>query len=63
MGQYLPILTMAVLAGLFIGISRVFSGLLNPAKPNPAKQAPYECGIVPGRETPERFRSASTSWR
>ena len=55
MGQYLPILTMAVLAGLFIGISRVFSGLLNPAKPNPAKQAPYECGIVPGRETPERF--------
>ena len=55
MAQYLPILAMAVLAAVFIGISRVFSGLLNPARPNPAKQAPYECGIVPGRDTPERF--------
>lgn len=55
MGQYLPIVVLAALAITFIGISRVFSGLLNPARPNPAKQAPYECGIVPGREPAERF--------
>lgn len=55
MGQYLPIVVLAALAILFVIVSRVFSGLLNPARANPAKNAPYECGIVPGREPPERF--------
>jgi NADH-quinone oxidoreductase subunit A len=55
MGQYLPILVLAALAIAFVAISRVASGLLNPARPTPAKNAPYECGIVPGREPPERF--------
>ena len=55
MGQYLPIVVLAALAIVFIIVSRVFSGLLNPARPTPAKNAPYECGIVPGREAPERF--------
>ena len=55
MGQYLPILVLAVLAILFAAISRVASGLLNPSRPTPAKNAPYECGIVPGKEPPERF--------
>ena len=31
------------------------SGLLAPRNPTGPKQAPYECGIVPTRETPERF--------
>ena len=31
------------------------SGLFAPRNPSEAKQAPYECGIVPTRETPERF--------
>ena len=31
------------------------SQLLAPQRPNAAKQAPYECGIVPGREPPQRF--------
>lgn len=55
MGQYLPVLALLVLAVLFAVISRVASGLMNPRRPTPAKTAPYECGIVPSREPPERF--------
>lgn len=55
MGQYLPILALFVLALLFAVVSRVASGLMAPRKPTPAKAAPYECGIVPSREPPERF--------
>jgi len=54
-GQYLPIVVLALLAVVFAVISRFASGLLAPSRPNPAKQAPYECGIVPSREPPERF--------
>src|SRR3712207_2750033 len=31
------------------------SKLLAPRRPSAAKEAPYECGIVPSREPPERF--------
>ena len=55
MGQYLPIVVLATLAVLFGAISLVASKLLAPRRPNTAKSAPYECGIVPGREAPERF--------
>lgn len=55
MGQYLPIVTLFVLAVVFALVSRVASGLLAPRKPTAAKSAPYECGIVPSREPPERF--------
>lgn len=55
MGQYLPIFAMLVLAIVFAGISRVASQLLAPRRPSLPKSAPYECGIVPGREPPERF--------
>jgi NADH-quinone oxidoreductase subunit A len=55
MDQYLPILTMLVLAILFSGLSFFASGLLAPRKPSVAKELPYECGIVPSREPAERF--------
>ena len=55
MGQYLPVLAMAVLAILFGALSRVASGLLAPKATTVAKRSPYESGIVPGRETLERF--------
>lgn len=55
MGQYLPIVVLALLAVVFAVISRVASGLMAPRRPTPAKTAPYECGIVPSREPPERF--------
>ena len=55
MGQYLPIVVLTVLAVLFGAGSVVASKLLAPRRPNTAKEAPYECGIVPSREAPERF--------
>ena len=55
MGQYLPIIVLTVLAILFGVGSLVASKLLAPRRPNTAKQAPYECGIVPSLEAPERF--------
>jgi NADH-quinone oxidoreductase subunit A len=53
--EYLPIFTLLVLALLFAGVSFLASSLLGPKKPNSAKSAPYECGIVPRRDTAERF--------
>ena len=55
MSQYLPIVALTVLAILFALISLLASKLLAPNRPNSAKEAPYECGIVPSREPPERF--------
>jgi NADH-quinone oxidoreductase subunit A len=55
MGQYLPVIALLVLAVLFGALSFLASGLLAPRRPSAAKQAPYECGIVPSREPPERF--------
>jgi NADH-quinone oxidoreductase subunit A len=54
-GQYLPVVALAVLAVLFAALSRVASQLLAPSATTIAKRSPYECGIVPGREPPERF--------
>jgi NADH-quinone oxidoreductase subunit A len=54
-GQYLPVVALALLAGLFAGVSRLASKLLAPSASTVAKRSPYECGIVPGRETLERF--------
>jgi NADH-quinone oxidoreductase subunit A len=54
-GQYLPVFALGVLALLFAGISLVVQRLIVPPRPNPAKAAPYECGIIPSREPPERF--------
>ncbi|MBI2705831.1 MAG: NADH-quinone oxidoreductase subunit A [Actinobacteria bacterium] len=46
---------MLVLAVIFGLLSAVASKLLAPRKPSKAKEAPYECGIIPGKEPPERF--------
>jgi len=54
-GQYLPVAALAVLAIVFAAVSRVVSQLLAPNATTIAKRSPYECGIVPGREPPERF--------
>jgi NADH-quinone oxidoreductase subunit A len=55
MGQYLPVVTMMVLAVLFAAISLLMSKLLAPRRSTTAKRAPYESGIVPARDNPERF--------
>jgi NADH-quinone oxidoreductase subunit A len=53
--DYLPIIVMFALAVLFAGLSFVAARFLSPRRPTAAKAAPYECGIVPSREPPERF--------
>src|SRR6188474_3362025 len=55
MSQYLPIILLLLLAVVFGAISLLMSHLLAPKRPSAAKDAPYECGIVPSREPPERF--------
>ena len=55
MGQYLPIVVMLVLGLGFALSSLVMSNLVSPERPSAAKSAPYECGIVPRQEPPERF--------
>src|SRR4029079_11304955 len=55
MDQYLPIVTLLLLAVVFGVISAFVSRLLAPRRPTEAKAAPYECGIVPRKDPPERF--------
>ncbi|NLD75235.1 MAG: NAD(P)H-quinone oxidoreductase subunit 3 [Acidimicrobiales bacterium] len=55
MGQYLPVLVMLLLGAGFAGSSLVMSRAVSPKRPSAAKAAPYECGIVPRDEPPERF--------
>ena len=56
MSDYLPILVMSVLVIAFVLLSFIASQFLVRQRGNAAKQAPYECGIVPeGAEKAERF--------
>jgi len=55
MVQYLPIFALLLLALIFGLLSRMASRLLGPRSPTVAKSAPYECGIIPDREPPQRF--------
>ena len=56
MNDHLPIIVLLVLGVVFAALSFVASSLFAPRKrPTVAKLAPYECGIVPDRELPQRF--------
>ncbi|HEY1282739.1 MAG TPA: NADH-quinone oxidoreductase subunit A [Acidimicrobiales bacterium] len=55
MGQYLAIVLLLGLGVLFALGSFVTNKLLVKGRPTAAKVAPYECGIVPSKEPPERF--------
>ena len=55
MDQYLPLVTLLVLGVLFTLLLAFVTRVLAPRSPNAAKSAPYECGIVPRRDPPERF--------
>ena len=54
MAQYLPLFAMLILGGLFAGLSFVASRIFAPKRPTPAKNEPYESGIVPDTR-PGRF--------
>jgi NADH-quinone oxidoreductase subunit A len=53
--QYLPLVTLLIVGILFAVISVTVSRLLAPRHVTRAKTAPYESGIIPSREPPERF--------
>jgi NADH-quinone oxidoreductase subunit A len=53
--DYLPLVTLLIVGILFATISVTVSKLLAPRHVTKAKTAPYESGIVPSREPPERF--------
>jgi NADH-quinone oxidoreductase subunit A len=53
--SYLPIFLLIVLGIAFAGLSFIASRLLAPQRPTAAKEAPYECGIVPTHEPANRF--------
>jgi NADH-quinone oxidoreductase subunit A len=55
MDQYLPIVVLLALAVVFGVLSALASKLLAPRLETEAKAAPYECGIVPRKDPPERF--------
>jgi len=55
LGQYLPLAVLMVLAAVFVAGSIVTSRLLAPRRETVPKLTPYESGIVPTREPPERF--------
>ena len=55
MSQFLPAFLLAALAMVFGLLSLIASKLLTRKRPNSAKSAPYECGIVPSKEPPRRF--------
>ncbi len=55
MAQYLPIFCISVLAVAFAAGQIFAARLLAPSNSNDAKNAPYECGIIPSKEPPERF--------
>lgn len=55
MGQYLPIFFISVLAVAFAAGQVFLARLMGPSNSNDAKNAPYECGIIPSKEPPARF--------
>jgi NADH-quinone oxidoreductase subunit A len=55
MAEYLPVVALLVLAVLFASLSAFVSKRLAPRRPTLAKSAPYECGIIPEKDPPERF--------
>ncbi len=52
---YLPILVMLVIATGFAGIALGVPALLGPRRPNPAKDEPYETGMLPYGDARRRF--------
>jgi NADH-quinone oxidoreductase subunit A len=47
LADYLPLVLLAAIAMLFVGLSLVVSARLGPRRPNPTKRAAYESGIIP----------------
>ena len=55
MDGFLPVVIMVALGMVFAAMGAFLPGLLATRRPTRAKEAPYECGIVPSRDPAERF--------
>ena len=55
MDSFLPVVIMVGLGMVFAAMGAFLPGILAVRRPTIAKEAPYECGIVPTREPAERF--------
>lgn len=55
MDDYLPIVVMLILSTAFVLGAFGITWFLAPKRPTKAKQAPYECGIMPTSEPAQRF--------
>ncbi|MEJ7764487.1 MAG: NADH-quinone oxidoreductase subunit A [Acidimicrobiales bacterium] len=55
MDGFLPVAIMLGLGMVFAAAGAFLPGLLAVRRPTRAKEAPYECGIVPSHEPAERF--------
>jgi len=52
---FLPVVIMVGLGMVFAASAAFLPGVLAVRRPTLAKEAPYECGIVPSRDPVERF--------
>ncbi len=55
MDGFLPVVIMVGLGMVFAASAAFLPGMLAVRRPTLAKEAPYECGIVPSRDPVERF--------
>ena len=53
--DFIPLLILLIVAALLGGALVGLSWILGPKKPNAAKLAPYECGIIPTTPARQRF--------
>lgn len=53
MQEFTPIVWLLISAGILTGIMMAVAIFLGPKRPNPVKNEPFECGIVPTGEANE----------
>lgn len=55
LSDYAPILVFLGICAGFGALVLLLNSLLGPRKPNPQKELPYECGIMPAESARRRF--------
>ncbi len=53
--SYLPLLILIIASGLNAAMMMMMSQMLNPRRPTPQKDMPYESGMIPLGDTRRRF--------
>lgn len=55
MSEYFFILIVAIVAFVIVSVLLILSAVLGPRNPNPEKEFPYECGMIPNEEAKGRY--------